>query len=156
MAIRKVFITSTTNDNDKLNLEIVIDIPEDIVHADVDYWAKKKAIALFYDKYWTNTNYNRNVYEANNRAVIDALDDLDLLVEPDLLTKLKNKCKKVIRDHHGYTDTEDMEQKCTKAVIIRTYFSSLSLSGMINYLTNTGTQVEVYIMPKKRIKEVVK
>jgi hypothetical protein len=27
---------------------------------------------------------------------------------------------------------------------------------MINYLANTGTQVEVYIMPKKRFKEVVK
>jgi hypothetical protein len=144
MTTRKVFITSTTNDNDKLNLEIVIDIPKDIVHADVDYWAKKKAIALFYDKYWTNTNYNRNVYEANNKAVIDALDDLDILVEPDLLAKLKNECKKVIRDHHGHTDTD------------RAYFSSLSRSGMINYLANTGTQVEVYVIPKKRIKEVMK
>jgi hypothetical protein len=27
---------------------------------------------------------------------------------------------------------------------------------MIRYLTSTGTQVEVYIMPKKRIKEEVK
>jgi hypothetical protein len=144
MTTRKVFITSTTNDNDKLNLEIVIDIPEAIVHADVDYWAKKKAIALFYDKYWTNTNYNRNVYEANNQAVIDALNSINLLIEPDLLAKIKNECKKVIRDHHGYTDIDG------------TYFSSLSLSGMINYLANTGTQVEVYIMPKKRFKEVVK
>jgi hypothetical protein len=56
----------------------------------------------------------------------------------------------------GLLNTEDMEEKCTKAVIIRTYFSSLSLSGMINYLANAGTQVEVYIIPKKRIKEVVK
>jgi hypothetical protein len=139
-----VLITSTTNDNDKLNLEIVIDIPENIVHADVDYWAKKKAIELFYDKYWTNTNYNRNVYEANNKAVIDALDDLDLLIDTDLLAKLKNECTKVMRDHYGYTDIDEAD------------FSRLSLSDMISYLASTGTQIEVYIMPKKRIKEVVK
>jgi hypothetical protein len=144
MTTRKVFITSTTNDNDKLNLEIVIDIPEDIPENIVDYWAKKKAITLFYDKYWTNTNYNRNVYEANTKAVTDALDMLDMEIRLDLLAKLKNECKKVIRDHHGYTDIDGTD------------FSRLSLSDMIRYLTSTGTQVEVYVMPKKRIKEVAK
>jgi hypothetical protein len=139
-----VFITSINGRNEKLNLEIVIDIPENIVHADVDYWAKKKAIALFYDKYWTNTDYNRKVYEANIKAVTDALDTLDMEIRLDLLAKLKNECKKVIRDHHGYTDIDGTD------------FSRLSLSDMIRFLTSTGTQVEVYIMPKKRIKEEVK
>jgi hypothetical protein len=141
MTTRKVFITSTTNDNDKLNLEIVIGIPKDIVHADVDYWAKKKAIALFYDKYWTNTNYNRNVYEANNQAVIGALNSINLLIEPDLLAELKDECKKVVRDHYGYADIDGED------------FSRLSLDDMISYLASIEAKVEVYIMPKKRIKE---
>jgi hypothetical protein len=144
LTTRKVFITSTTYDNDKLNLEIVIDIPEDIVHADVDYWAKKKAIALFYENYWTNTIYCREDYESDMGEITDALDNPDLKITYDLRVKLKNECTKAIRDHYRYTDIDGSD------------FSRLSLSDMIRYLTSTGTQVEVYIMPKKRIKEEVK
>jgi formyltetrahydrofolate synthetase len=144
MTTRKVFITSTTNDNDKLNIEMVIDIPEDIVHADIDYWAKKKDIELFYENHWTNTTYYRKDYEGNIRAITDALDKPDLKITYDLRAKLKDECKKVIRDHYGYTDIDGSD------------FNKLSLSDMIDYLASTGTKVEVYIMPKKRIKEVVK
>jgi len=144
METRKVFITSINGRNEKINLEIVIDIPENIVYADIDYWAERKAVTVFYENYWTNTNSNKDVYEANTKAVTDALDMLDMEIRFDLLAKLKNECKKVMRNHFGYE------------VIDGTYFSRLSLSDMKRYLVNTGTLIEVYLMPKKRIKEVIK
>ena len=142
MAKHKVFISSNTN-GECINLEIVVDVPKDILSGEVDCWSKRKALTLFYEKYWSNIDSSRIAYKRDIEIVRNALNMLDDGIKSDIMTKFNYEYVKYIKSYYGceYPDLD---------------FNTLSLKEMIEYLDKAGTYLEVYVLPKKRIKEILK
>jgi hypothetical protein len=110
------------------------------VNCNNDDLAVNKAIAYFYQKYWTNTEWRKEEYE---REIAFFKNKLSELSDSTLLKKIPNKNQIIdeysreLRNYLGSTDKSIEE------------FSKMSLSSKIEYLLDIGCELNYFVYYKK-------
>lgn len=104
--------------------------------------AVNKALTYFYEKFWTNSNNNKELFEQELDKFKKGLDKLQsetyYNVFPDKYEIIKN-----------FESELRQQLSCTDKTIDE--FNMLSINSKINYLSDLGCNLDYFVVPKKFI-----
>ena len=101
-----------------------------------------KALNYYYEKFWSNTNTNKELFDQELDKFKKGLDKLETESYLDYLPnkeKLINDFQKELRSNLSCTDKRINE------------FDMLSINIKINYLSDLGCYIDYFVVPKKFI-----
>ena len=104
--------------------------------------AVNKALEYYYEKFWTNSNNNKELFEEELDKFKKGLDKLQsetyYNVFPDKYEIIKN-----------FESELRQQLSCTDKTIDE--FNMLSINSKINYLSDLGCNLDYFVVPKKFI-----